>query len=154
MHLAQMEPYQPNGASPKSLTSRNTNTIFTMNWYLHALRNYANFSGRARRQEFWMFVLFNILFTVGAMVLDNALGIADPMTMYGPIYLLYALAVFVPGLAVSVRRLHDVGRSGWFLFIALLPIIGWIWLLVLYLTEGQPMLNKWGANPKNAAVMA
>ena len=119
-----------------------------MNWYLKVLKQYADFSGRARRQEYWMFALFNMIFGFIAIILDNVLGIAMEGVGYGPIYILYVLAVFIPGLAVAVRRLHDVGKSGWMLLIALIPLIGAIWLLVLLFTDSQKESNKWGQNPK------
>ncbi len=119
-----------------------------MQWYLKAVRNYVGFTGRSRRKEFWMFVLFNILFSIVAVMLDAAAGLLDPMTGYGPISGLYSLAVLLPGIAVAVRRLHDVGKSGWFLFIILLPLIGAIWLIVLYATDGHAGTNKYGPNPK------
>ena len=79
---------------------------------------------------------FNLL--IIAITLDNLLGITfAPQIPYGYFYLLVALATFIPGLAVAVRRLHDVGKSGWFYFIALIPIVGIIWLLVLFFTEGD-----------------
>lgn len=119
-----------------------------MKWYLQVLRNYAVFSGRARRKEYWMFVLFNIIFLIVAIILDNVFGTNIKGLPYGLFYFLYALAIFIPGLAVAVRRLHDVGKSGWMLLIALIPIIGAIWLLVLYCIEGDAGENKYGANPK------
>ena len=119
-----------------------------MNWYLKVLRQYADFNGRARRQEYWMFFLFNVIFGIVAMVLDNILGLANPMVGYGPLYGIYSLAVLIPGLAVAARRLHDVGKSGWMLLIALIPLIGGIWLLVLLLGDSQPGENKYGPNPK------
>jgi uncharacterized membrane protein YhaH (DUF805 family) len=118
-----------------------------MDWYLAVLKNYATFNGRARRKEYWMFALFNFLFAIVAMVVDNILGISF-VTGYGPVYLLYVLAMLIPGLAVAVRRLHDVGKSGWFMFIALIPIIGGIWLLILMCTEGVAGANQYGENPK------
>lgn len=124
-----------------------------MNWYLKVLKQYADFGGRARRSEYWYFTLFNIIFAILAMILDNVLGIAIEGIGYGPIYILYALATFVPGLAVLVRRLHDVGKSGWMYFIALIPIIGAIWLLVLLFTDSQQGDNKWGANPKEESIL-
>jgi uncharacterized membrane protein YhaH (DUF805 family) len=124
-----------------------------MNWHLKVLKQYADFSGRARRSEYWYFTLFNIIFAILAMILDNVLGIAIEGIGYGPIYILYALATFVPGLAVLVRRLHDVGKSGWMYFIALIPIIGAIWLLVLLFTDSQQGDNKWGANPKEESIL-
>lgn len=119
-----------------------------MNWYLKVLRQYADFKGRARRKEYWMYTLITSLFAIAAAVLDNVMGIAMPEIGYGPIYGLYALATLIPGLAVSVRRLHDVGKSGWFLLIALIPLIGAIWLLVLFVSDGKPGENKYGTNPK------
>lgn len=119
-----------------------------MNWYLKFLKEYFDFSGRARRKEYWMFLLFNTIFAIVAMILDNVLGIAMENIGYGPLYLLYALAVFIPGLAVGVRRLHDVGKSGWMFLIVLIPLVGAIWILVLYCTDSQLGSNKWGQNPK------
>lgn len=121
-----------------------------MNWYLTVLKKYAVFSGRARRKEYWMFILFHIIFLIVAAIIDNVLGTAFEGVGYGLIYLLYSLAVLLPGIAVAVRRLHDVGKSGWFLLIVLIPIIGGIWLLVLFCLDGTPGKNKYGANPKKA----
>ncbi|MCB9426645.1 MAG: DUF805 domain-containing protein [Flavobacteriales bacterium] len=121
-----------------------------MEWYLAVLKNYANFNGRARRKEYWMFTLFNVIFCVAAAVLDNILGITMQGIPYGPIYGLYVLALLIPGLAVAVRRLHDIGKSGWILFIALIPLIGSIWLLILLVKDGQLGDNKYGNNPKEA----
>jgi len=122
-----------------------------MNWYLKVLKNYAVFSGRARRKEYWMFVLFNMIFSIVAVILDNILGTAIEGIGYGLFYILYCLAVLIPGLAVLVRRLHDSGKSGWFFFIVLVPIIGGIWLLVLLCTDGNAGENEYGANPKENA---
>ena len=119
-----------------------------MNWYLKVMKQYANFSGRARRKEYWMFALFNFIFIIAAMLIDNLLGTTVGELPYGVIYFLYVLAIFVPSLAVAVRRLHDVGKSGWMYFIALIPIIGSIWLLVLFVTDSEVGTNKWGNNPK------
>ena len=119
-----------------------------MDWYLKVLKQYADFSGRARRKEYWMFALFNMIFAIVAMILDNVLGIAMEGIGYGPLYGLYALAMLIPGLAVGVRRLHDVGKSGWMFLIVLIPLIGAIWLLVLFFTDSQLENNKWGQNQK------
>ncbi|HOO24863.1 MAG TPA: DUF805 domain-containing protein [Paludibacteraceae bacterium] len=123
-----------------------------MNWYLKVLKQYADFSGRARRKEYWMFVLFNMIFAIVAMILDNVLGIAMEGIGYGPLYGLYALAMLIPGLAVAVRRLHDVGKSGWMILIALIPLIGLIWLLVLMVTDSNAGENQYGQNPKEVTV--
>lgn len=119
-----------------------------MNWYLKVLNNYANFSGRARRKEYWMFFLFNVLFGIVTVILDNMLGLAMPETGYGAIYLIYSLAIIIPSIAVGVRRLHDIGKSGFWLFIAFIPIVGGIWLLVLFATEGKSGDNEYGSDPK------
>ena len=119
-----------------------------MNWYLKVLKQYADFKGRARRSEYWMFTLFNVIFGVVAIILDNVLGIAFPFVGYGPLYLLYILSMFIPGLAVLVRRLHDIGKSGFMFFIVLIPIVGVIWMFILLVTDSQSGANKWGANPK------
>lgn len=122
-----------------------------MNWYLQVLRNYANFSGRARRKEYWMFALFNMIFAVGLMVADNMLGLAAEPFGYGPLYGLYTLFVLLPGLAVMVRRLHDVGKSGWMALIIFIPLVGAIWLLVLLVMDGEANENQYGPNPKAIA---
>src|ERR1035437_6636188 len=101
-----------------------------MNYYLEALKKYATFSGRARRSEYCYFVLLNIVFLIVAAIFDNILGttfntyFGDAIIKlpFGYFYVLYTIAVFIPGFAVAVRRLHDVGKSGWFMFIALVPL--------------------------------
>lgn len=123
-----------------------------MNWYLKVLKQYTDFNGRARRKEYWMFVLFNILFSVIAMMLDNVLGIAMEGIYYGPLYGIYLLAIILPSLAVAVRRLHDIGKSGWMILITFIPLIGGIWLLVLLVTDSKPGDNQYGPNPKEIAV--
>lgn len=118
-----------------------------MNWYLQVFKKYADFKGRARRKEYWMFVLFNILFSIVALSIDMAMGMN--MGMRGGILTgLYFLATIIPTLAVSVRRLHDTNKSGWMILIGLIPLIGGIWLLVLYVTEGDAGDNEYGPNPK------
>ena len=123
-----------------------------MNWYLKVLKQYADFKGRARLKEYWMFILFNIIFGGIAMILDSVFGIAIEGVGYGPLYGVYALVLFIPGLAVVVRRLHDIGKSGWMLLITLIPLIGAIWLLVLLLTDSNPEENLYGANPKEVTL--
>ena len=126
-----------------------------MNWYLNVIKNYVTFSGRARRKEFWMFVLINLIFGAIAAALDRAFGfsstqVVNGMTTYnaGIISIIYSLAVLLPGLAVAFRRLHDTGRSGGWIFINLVPLIGWIWYIVLVATAGQVGDNKYGPDPK------
>ena len=98
-----------------------------------------------------MFVLFYSIFAVIAIILDNLLGTSFEAASYGLIYCLYALAFFIPGLAVAVRRLHDVGKSGWLILIVLIPLIGAIWLLVLLVTDSTSGANEYGPNPKEVA---
>ncbi|MFI8520604.1 DUF805 domain-containing protein [Streptomyces sp. NPDC085481] len=115
-----------------------------MNWYLDVLKKYAVFSGRARRQEFWMFTLFNLIALIIVMVVDMAIG------TYPLLYVVYALAVLLPTLGVTVRRLHDTGRSGWWILIDLVPLVGFIILIVFLATEGEAQANAHGPNPKLA----
>jgi uncharacterized membrane protein YhaH (DUF805 family) len=124
-----------------------------MNWYLQVLKKYGQFSGRARRQEFWMFFLFNWIFIIVAIIIDNIAGTTiEDFFPYGLFYFLYVIPIIIPGLAVTVRRLHDVGKSGWFYFIILIPLVGAIWLLILFCTEGVAGLNEYGDNPKELSV--
>jgi uncharacterized membrane protein YhaH (DUF805 family) len=118
-----------------------------MDWYINVLKKYAVFSGRARRREYWMFCLFNTLFTFAAMFLDHMLGTNKGA---GVVYCIYTLAILIPSLAVAARRLHDTGKSGWFLLIGLIPLIGAIWIFVLFCFEGEAAENKYGLNPKSA----
>ncbi|MDI1318420.1 DUF805 domain-containing protein [Flavobacterium sp.] len=122
-----------------------------INWYKKVVfENYANFNGRARRSEYWYFALMNLILFIVAALLDNLLGFNFAPLPYGYLYALLGLATFIPGLAVAVRRLHDVGKSGWFYFIVLIPIIGAIWLLVLFFTEGDQGENQYGSDPKSS----
>ncbi|MGW2841740.1 DUF805 domain-containing protein [Streptomyces sp. NPDC001493] len=115
-----------------------------MNWYLDVLKNYVGFSGRARRKEFWMFALFNIIVAIVLFAIGAAIGSQF-------LYYIYALAVLLPGLAVTVRRLHDTGRSGWWILISFVPFVGGIILLVFLASEGKAEANEHGPNPKYAA---
>ena len=90
-----------------------------------------------------------MIFATIAMIIDNVIGTASPVTGYGIIYGLYALVMFIPGLAVTVRRLHDVGKSGWMYLIVLIPLIGVIWLIVLVVTDSSPGENRYGISPKD-----
>lgn len=131
-----------------------------MEWYLKVMKeNYSNFSGRARRKEFWMWYLFYVIVLIVAMILDGVLGTGFEIgygatTPYGWVYTIAALAHLIPGLAVNVRRLHDVGKSGWFLFIALIPFVGAIWLLILSCSDGESGDNAYGSNPKTEQEVA
>lgn len=121
-----------------------------MEYFIHALKNYAVFSGRARRKEYWMFMLFQFIFGIGALFLDNLI---DPSpNSAGVISGIYSLAILLPSLTVGVRRLHDIGKSGWFTLIVLVPLVGAIWLLVLDCTAGDLGPNQYGQDPKDMAV--
>lgn len=117
-----------------------------MNWYLKVLKQYADFSGRARRKEYWMFVLFNLIFTIVLRFIDGAVGLQ--VAGAGILGLLYSLAILVPAIAVGVRRLHDIGKSGWLLLVALIPILGVLLLLFWMVKEGDKGSNAYGADPK------
>ena len=105
------------------------------------LTQYANFSGRARRSEFWWFYLAQVLASIVAGIIDGILGV----TILGVIL---ALGLLIPTLAVGVRRLHDIGKSGWWLLIGLVPLVGAIVLIVFACQDGQPGTNQWGPSPK------
>lgn len=114
-----------------------------------ALTQYVGFSGRARRSEYWWFALFTVLVGVAAAILDNLLGTDWGGSGNGLIGLVANLALLLPSLAVGVRRLHDTDRSGWWLLIALIPLIGAIVLLVFFCTDGTPGQNRFGHSPKH-----
>lgn len=117
-----------------------------MNWYIGCWQKYADFSGRARRREYWMFYLFNCLAGIAVGIVDAVL-----VGTGGLLGGLYNLAVLVPSLAVMARRLHDTNRSGWMMLIMLIPLIGVIVLLVFMCQDSKPGDNRFGANPKSVA---
>ena len=123
-----------------------------MNWYLEVLKKYAVFNGRARRKEYWYFVLFHLIIIIILGAIDNATQSFISPGM-GIVFLsgIYMLAVLIPGIAVLVRRLHDTGRSGWWILIHFIPLIGAIVLLVFTIQDSKPGKNQHGANPKGAA---
>lgn len=122
-----------------------------MEWYLMVWQKYAQFTGRSRRKEYWMFALFNTIICLALYGAGFALlltsGRSLGFAMIG-LYIVYALAILIPGLAVSVRRLHDTNKSGWWLLICLVPLVGGIILIVLLAIEGDAGNNLYGANPK------
>lgn len=124
-----------------------------MDWFTLALKKFAVFNGRSRRREYWMFFLFCGIVIFFATILDNAFGItfnvAEENSGFGPIYLFSSLVLFIPTLAVSVRRLHDIDKSGWFVFVIIIPLIGAIWFLVMMITEGTKGTNQYGPDPKS-----
>jgi uncharacterized membrane protein YhaH (DUF805 family) len=114
-----------------------------MNSYLAVLRKYAVFSGRARRQEYWMFFLFNLLFLFIAVYVDQVTGTFFIVTS------IYSIAMIIPNLAVGVRRLHDIGRSGWWLLLMFVPVVGALVLFVFSVLNGESNENEYGPNPKH-----
>ena len=121
-----------------------------MNWYTEVLKKYAVFHGRARRKEYWYFTLFFAIFYLGLEILASLIG--DEAADVIPV--IYVLAVALPAIAVSVRRLHDTDRSGWFVLLSLIPLVGTIILIVFCAQDSTPGENQYGPNPKdeNAAV--
>ena len=119
-----------------------------MNWYIAVLKKYAVFTGRARRSEYWFFILFNVIISLVLGFIDGFLGLGDPEAGVGLLSVIYGLAVLIPSIAVGVRRLHDTDRSGWWLLISLIPLIGGIVLLVFIVLDGTPGENRFGPNPK------
>ncbi|HEX6928474.1 MAG TPA: DUF805 domain-containing protein [Gammaproteobacteria bacterium] len=120
-----------------------------MHWYLDVLKKYALFTGRARRKEYWMFSLFNLVISFVLGFIDGLLGIVTPLGV-GILGGVYTLAVLLPVVALTVRRLHDGNRSGWWCLIVLVPIAGPLALLVLMILEGTAGENRFGPNPKEA----
>jgi len=124
-----------------------------MNYYVEVLKKYVVFSGRATRSEYWYFVLFNMIIMIVLSIIDMFIGTYSSTSNFnmGILSGLYSLAVLLPSLAVAIRRLHDTGRTGWWLFISLIPIIGAIVLLVFMVTDSQSGDNKYGPNPKGVS---
>jgi uncharacterized membrane protein YhaH (DUF805 family) len=127
-----------------------------MEWYLMVWKRYAQFSGRSRRKELWMFVLFNtiigtVLYVCGMVAATQGSSLSTP---FFALYFIYLLAALVPGWAVGARRLHDIGKSGWWWLIVFVPIVGAIILIVFWAMDGQPGDNQYGPNPKASAPAA
>ena len=122
-----------------------------MSWYLMALRKYATFSGRAQRKEFWFFLATYLLLLFLLAVLDGMLGFFDEDGDVGLLSGLFALSMVLPWLAVCARRLHDTGRSGWWMLVSFVPLVGSLVLLVVLVQDGQPQPNAHGPNPKRAS---
>jgi len=122
-----------------------------MKWFIKCLKQYADFSGRTRRKEFWRFTLFNVIIVFALMmIMTNFMASnSSVLSVIGVVlYCGYVWPIIVPSLAICVRRLHDIGISGWWFLIGLIPIVGTILLLVWFFTDSQAGENKWGAYPK------
>lgn len=136
-----------------------------MNWYIQVLKKYADFTGRARRSEYWNFTLINVLFLIALKPFCEAISniglkalsgipsmqvlvtgiIATVLTL---VILVFCLGVIIPSIAVTARRLHDTGRHGWWMLLAVIPVVGTIILLVFMFLGSKPTANRYGPNPK------
>lgn len=123
-----------------------------MKWYLEALTKYAEFTGRARRKELWYFILFNNIIGLALLLLDLAIGTFSRELGIGLLSGIYILAILIPHIAVTVRRLHDTDRSGWWVLTTMIPFVGIIFLIAFGVPDGTPGENKYGANPKAVTV--
>ena len=120
-----------------------------MNYFISCIKDkYCCFSGRARRKEYWMFVLFNIIFAVVVGFIGGFLARVTGVVAFIYLTTIYNLALILPGLGVSVRRLHDTDKSGWFILLGFIPFVGAIILLVFMCLDGNPGANRFGPNPK------
>jgi uncharacterized membrane protein YhaH (DUF805 family) len=122
-----------------------------MEWVTEALKKYAVFSGRSRRTEYWYFVLFVVLISIVLSLIDALIGTSNSSMGGGLLSGIFGLATLVPSIAVSVRRLHDIDRTGWWVLIGLVPLIGWLVLLVFHVQDSTPGTNRYGSNPKFAS---
>ncbi len=121
-----------------------------MAWFLMALQKYAQFTGRSRRKEYWMFTLFNLLVYLALTTVAGLIGPRFALAVGG----VYMLALLLPGLAVAVRRLHDTGRSGLWLLLGLVPVVGGLVLLYFFVQDSEPGENQFGSNPKGEGALA
>ena len=123
-----------------------------MEWYLKVMRdNYANFNGRARRKEYWMFSLFFFIFFFIGLILAIILSSTNDILGggFGIILIIFFLVHFIPSFAVTIRRFHDTGNSGWLYIVAFIPYIGSLIIFIITLLDSEEKTNKWGPNPKS-----
>lgn len=121
-----------------------------MNWYILALSKYFVLKGRSRRMEFWYFALFNLIIALLLTCLDYTIGTFDPASAIGLFSGIYSMFIFIPSLTVQVRRLHDVGLSGWMILLNIIPLVGALILLYFYVQPSQSGKNSYGTNPIKA----
>ncbi|MBR9727130.1 DUF805 domain-containing protein [Shewanella intestini] len=118
-----------------------------MDWYIKVLKQYFDFSGRARRKEFWMFLLISTIISIILSLIDKGVGTFNDATGYGIISGIYSLLVLIPSIAVSVRRLHDTNHSGWWCLLVLIPLLGLFILAIVFCFDSKED-NEYGPNPK------
>lgn len=123
-----------------------------MNWYLEVLKEYVVLEGRAQRQEYWYFILFNLLITFILVGFDILIGQFNELTGLGLLSGIYTMLVLLPGISVTVRRLHDTGRSGWWALVGIIPLLGGLVLLIFMALDSDPGPNRFGPNPKDADI--
>ena len=119
-----------------------------MHYYIEAFKRWNDFKGRSRRAEYWYFALFNGIIQGVLEIIAYSFSSDTPNTFLGILFIVYVLVLIIPTIAVTVRRLHDIGKSGWMIFINLIPIAGPIWFFVLLVRDSNPGDNKYGPNPK------
>ena len=123
-----------------------------LEWMLLPLKRYADFSGRSRRKEYWMFVLGVFLAAIVLSIIEGILGMSGMVGgVYGPLTTIFLLAVIIPSIAVQVRRFHDQDKSGWMVLLALIPILGGLAVLIFMCLEGTRGSNRFGPDPKDPA---
>jgi len=118
-----------------------------MDWYFNVLKKYSAFSGRETRRDYWMFILFNGILAMVALILDNVLRLTVTQAKFGVFYLVVVLTLLVPTLSATSRRLHDTNKSFWWSCLFFIPVVGFIWLVVLLVKEGNLGTNKYGDSP-------
>ncbi len=124
-----------------------------MNEYLNAIKHYADFNGRASRKEYWMFILFNFLISTLFLLFDLLFGTFNREMFMGILTILYGIAVAIPQWSVTVRRLHDIGKSGYFILVEMIPFIGSLWLFLMLIKEGDRGPNIYGEDPNNFEII-
>jgi uncharacterized membrane protein YhaH (DUF805 family) len=122
-----------------------------MNWYLKVMKQNEIFTGRAQRAEYWYFVLFYAIVYIVLMVVDVALGLYNIESGFGVLSGIWALIHIVPGIGVAVRRLHDIGKSGWWYLLVLIPLVG-IFIILIFLAKDSVNNNQYGISPKKSMV--
>ncbi|MFL0356037.1 DUF805 domain-containing protein [Erythrobacter sp. GH1-10] len=120
-----------------------------MEWMIMPLKRYADFSGRSRRKEYWMFLLGVVIAAILLSIVESILGLSGMVGgLYGPLTLLLVLGIFIPSLAVQVRRFHDQDKSGWFVLLGFIPLVGGLIVLVFMCLDGTRGPNQYGPDPK------